>query len=230
MQLAQGLGSVFAGPEMDPELPVVVTEPARDAPEWRPFDRPDGIGWHNDFSTLADRPVLSLAWIARPDPKPGCGGWRAASCSAVLERLAREPETARLCREPLPFGYQDGGSASFLPVIAPLAEDPGRNGLRYYGRALREGACVTFGHVPAPTEQLIERIERAADAVGETLDASAHSLLVCHNGLGLHDRTPQTAASPLPLRKSILCFVSRLHGQDLRVDGPDGQDEGGDGP
>jgi hypothetical protein len=213
--LARALGNVFVGPAMDPQLPVLTTNPAADAPDWRPFDRSAGIGWHNDFSTLPERPALSLAWIARPDPEPGLGAWRAASCTAVLEQLRRDteastdPERLRLAR--WPFGYHDSGKPSHLPLVAPLHEDPGRVGLRYYGRALREGAVVSFDRVPAATEQLITLIEGAADAVGETLDATRYALLVCHNGLGLHDRTSQTTASGLPLRRSILCFVSTLH-------------------
>lgn len=213
VELARELGSVYVGPGMDPDLPVLVTEPAPDAPSWKPFDRPEGIGWHNDFSTLPERPALSLAWIARPDPEPGCGGWRAASCVAVIQRLAGDPEASReldRLREPWPFGYEDGGAPSLLPPIAPAPEAPGREGLRYYGRSMREGALVSFGQVPAETERWIERIEKAADAVGETLDTRAYALLVCHNGLALHDRTPQTTTSPRPLRKSVLCFVSRL--------------------
>lgn len=196
---------------MDPGLPVLVTEPEAEAPEWKPFDRPERIGWHNDFSTLAERPVLSLAWIARADPEPGQGDWRVASSPRVLARLAEDPEIERLAREPQPFGYPDSERASLFPVIAPVAGDSGREGLRFYGRSLREGARLHLGFVPPETERLIAAVEGAADAVGETLRCTEHALLVCHNGLALHDRTEQTTAGSRLRRKSVLCFLANLH-------------------
>lgn len=225
VRLARELGEVFVAGGMDPDLPVLVTEPAAEAPPWKPFDRPERIGWHNDFSTLPDRPVLSLAWIARADPRPGWGDWRVASCGEVLEVLSRDPRVSldRLRREPLPFGYTDAGEPSFLPVVRPIPG--GREELRFYGRALREGALVRFGSVPAETERLIDALESAADAVGETLAASTGALLVCHNRLALHDRTEQTTESGRPFRKSVLCFVERLHGPTLSSR-PDREQEG----
>ncbi|HET9227358.1 MAG TPA: TauD/TfdA family dioxygenase [Thermoanaerobaculia bacterium] len=213
VRLARSLGSVFVAGGMDPDLPVLVTEPAADAPPWKPFDRPERIGWHNDFSTLPDRPVLSLAWIARGDPTLGLGDWRAASCAAVLDALSRDPRVSldRLRREPLPFGYTDGGEPSFLPVIRSIPGEAGREELRFYARALREGALACFGSTPDETERLIAAIESAADAVGETLAASTGALLVCHNGMAMHDRTEQTTQGGRPFRKSVLCFVDRLH-------------------
>lgn len=210
--LARSLGTVFVADGMDPELPVIVTEPAADAPSWKPFDRPERIGWHNDFSTIPDRPVLSLAWIARGDPAPGGGNWRVASCSDVLDVLSRDPrvDLDRLRREPLPFGYTDGGEPSFLPVVRPAAGEEGREELRFYGRALREGALARFGSIPEGTADLVAAVESAADAVGETLPAATGALLVCHNGLALHDRTEQTAEGGRPFRKSILCFLQAV--------------------
>jgi hypothetical protein len=224
VRLARTLGSVFVADGMNPDLPVLVTEPAADAPSWKPFDRPERIGWHNDFSTLPDRPVLSLAWVARGDPAPGFGDWRVASCSAVLDVLSRDPYVSleRLRREPLPFGYTDGGEPSFLPMVRPVPGDAGREGLRFYGRALREGALACFGLIPAETERLIAAIESAADAVGETLAASTGALLVCHNGLAMHDRTEQTIEGGRPFRKSVLCFVQSLYGRSLSS-GPDSE-------
>lgn len=214
VRLARSLGEVFVAGGMDPDLPVIVTEPAVDAPAWKPFDRPERIGWHNDFSTLPDRPVLSLAWIARGDPTPGLGDWRVASSVAVLDRLSRDPRVSleRLRGEPLPFCYTDAGEPAFFPLVQATPGDSGREELRFYGRALREGALVSSGFVPAETEQLIAAIEEAADAVGETLACPTGALLACHNGLGLHDRTEQTTQGRRPFRKSILCFVQRLQG------------------
>lgn len=228
LNLAEELGSIYIAPGMDPRFPVVVTTPAEDAPAWRPFDREERIGWHNDFSTLANRPALSLAWIARPDPRAK-GEWRAASCTAVMQRMIREAggslSTYGLNWKALPFGYEDAGSASSYPVVAPLADVPSAQGLRYYGRALREGALLSFGRVPPETLRLMTLIENAADAVAETLNAGMYSLLVSHNGLALHDRMPQTVASPVALRKSVLCFVSALHNPELLAAGSHGDHE-----
>jgi hypothetical protein len=205
--LGRALGSLFVAGDMDPDLPVIVTDPAADAPSWRPFDRPERIGWHNDFSTREDRPILSLAWIARGDPEGG-GDWRAASSERVLARLA----SAQLDERVFPLGYSDSEAAELFPLVASIPEDPSRKGLRFYGRALREGAILEYGKVPAETERLIAAVEEAADAVGETLPAQTGALLVCHNWLSLHDRTGQTTGPGTSLRKSILCFVRSLHG------------------
>lgn len=217
VRLARTLGSVFVADGMDPDLPVLVTEPAADAPPWKPFDRPERIGWHNDFSTLPARPVLSLAWIARGDPSPGLGDWRVASCADVLDVRARDPRVSleRLCREPLPFGYTDGGEPSLLLMVRPIPGEADREELRFYGRALREGALACFGSIPAETERLVMAVESAADAVSETLSASTGALLVCHNGLAMHDRTEQTTEGGRPFRKSVLCFVQSLHERGL---------------
>lgn len=210
VDLARSLGEVFVAGGMDPELPVLVTEPAGDAPTWKPFDRAESIGWHNDFSTLEDRPTLSLAWIARADPDPARGAWRAASCERVLDRLAAEPggaEALAALGEPFPFGYADSENAAIYPVTAPVPGEPGRKGMRFYARALREGAQLISGVVPEVTERIIAAIGKAADAVGETLPATPQALLVCHNWLALHDRTAQTTEGRQPLRRSVLCFV-----------------------
>lgn len=224
VRLARSLGSLFVAGGMDPNLPVIVTEPAADAPAWKPFDRPERIGWHNDFSTLAERPVLSLAWIARGDPTPGLGDWQAASCGEVLDALARDPRVSpdQLRGELLPFGYSDGGEPSFFPLVGQGAT--GREELRFYGRALREGAAVRFGSIPDETARLVAAVEGAADAVGETLASSTGALLVCHNGLALHDRTEQSTQGGPLFRKSILCFVESLH--DGLWSGTDGEQEG----
>jgi len=206
--LARTLGSLYVAGGMNPDLPVIVTDPAADAPSWKPFDRPERIGWHNDFSTMEDRPILSLAWIARGDPEGG-GDWRAASSEKVLARLAPE----QLDETELPFGYSDSEAARLFPLAASVPEEPSKKGLRFYGRALREGAILEYGRVPEKTERLIAAVEEAADSVGETLPARTGALLVCHNWLSLHDRTDQATGSGRPLRKSILCFVRSLHGR-----------------
>ena len=66
--------------------------------------------------------------------------------------------------------------------------------MRFYGTALTEGARTAFGRIPDHTMEAIALIEDAADAVGETLQASTGALLIAHNWLSLHDRTEQTVA------------------------------------
>ncbi len=214
LELARQLGVVFVASGLDPDRPILTTEPSPVAPSWRPFDRPEAIGWHNDFSTFPVRPVLSLSWIVRADPEAGRGQWRVASVSSVLDRLSADGDVgrvlARLRTDLFPFGYNDGPPPSLFPLVAPVPGLARLDGLRYYGRALREGAQRVHGSVPPLLEEVISRIQAAADAVGEELDASPQSLLVCHNDLSLHDRTAQTTDAMLP-RQAILCFVSHLH-------------------
>jgi hypothetical protein len=213
VRLARSLGEVFVAGDMDPDLPVLVTEPTEDAPSWKPFDRAEAIGWHNDFSTMEDRPLLSLAWIARADPDPERGAWRVASCARVLDHMAEEPGgdgALAVLGEPFPFGYADSESAAWYPIVAPVPGERERRGMRFYARALREGARLCFDEVPVATEQIMAAVGRAADAVGKTLPATEHALLVCHNWLAFHDRAAQTTRGPLPLRRSVLCFVRAL--------------------
>ena len=211
VRAASALGSVLSPPGMNLRRPVLLTRPSLRAPTWRPFDRGAPIGWHSDFATWSDRPVLSLSWIRRQDPAgPDAGAWRVASVQAVLARLADSTEgptlIGRLSRETHPFGYMDAGSPRFFPLLD-------RKGLRFYGRALTEGACLAFGKIPPRTREAIALIERAADAVGETLPASTGALLVVHNWGSLHDRTEQTVAGVATgaRRQAWLCFVRRLH-------------------
>ena len=211
VRAASSLGSVLIPPGTDPKRPVLLTHPSNRAPEWRPFDRPAPIGWHSDFSTWTDRPVLSLSWIRRQDPAgPDGGAWRVASVRAVLSKLADSAEgrtlVDRLPIESHPFGYRDAGRPRFFCMLS-------RMGLRFYGRALTEGARVAFDKVPPSTREAIALVERAADAVGETLPASTGSLLVVHNWSSLHDRTEQTVvgAATGGRRQAWLCFVKRLH-------------------
>ena len=109
-----------------------------------------------------------------------------------------------LVEEAQPFGYVDAGRARFFRVIA-------QRGLRFYGRALREGAKLTLNRIPDRTEEAIALIEGAADAVGETLPASTGSLLIVHNWLSMHDRTEQTVTGTEARRQAWLCFVKKPH-------------------
>ena len=216
VRAAGTLGAVLVPAGKDVQRPVLLTRPSERAPTWRPFDRRGAIGWHNDFSTWADRPVLSLSWIRRQDPAgPDIGAWRVASVKAVLGELAGSAEgrsvVGELLEDAYPFGYLDAGRPRYFRVLS-------RRGLRFYGRALAEGARLAFDKFPARTGEVIGLIERAADAVGETLPASTGSLLVVHNWLSLHDRTAQTVVAGGARRQAWLCFVRRLHGPLLKSD------------
>ena len=209
MVAARSLGPLFVPPETNPHRPVIVTRPSVRAPKWRPFDLRESIGWHNDFSTRAGRPELSLSWIRRQDPSGPCSGaWRVASVGAVLAKLRSRSDSrkliGKLSKEAQPFGYLDTDTSSFYRIVC-------RRGLRFYGRALTEGAQIAFDRIPDHTRDAIAVIEDAADAVGETLPASNGALLVVHNWLSLHDRTAQTVAGAGATRQAQLCFVMKLH-------------------
>jgi hypothetical protein len=211
------LGQPYVPADTDFSQPVLLTQPSPSAPQWRPFDRQPAIGWHNDFSTRSSRPVLSLSWIRREDPSGLNGGaWRVASAAAVLAKLVQTPEGARLVASlsarAEPFGYRDVGNWNPLRIIVGADSRSGRRGLRFYGRALREGAWLRFGHVPDRTREIIARVEEAADAVGEVLRASTGALLIVDNRFSLHDRLEQRViGSESQLRQAWLCFVRRLH-------------------
>lgn len=211
VRLARRLGPLFIPEGLDPERPVITSKPSADAPAWRPFDRREGIGWHNDFSTAKQRPEATLIWIDAPDPRgAGSGDWRVAATDTVISRLEQEPDGAgfvrRLRTEALPFGYEDD-EPTLYRILEPI--DGGHQGLRFYGRALIEGAHAHLGHVPRATRLLVKRISRAADAVGTVLPACRGALLVVDNRRSLHDRTQQ-AVRGSHLRRSVLCFVEHL--------------------
>ena len=209
VQAARSLGSLLIPSATDAYQPVLLTRPSIRAPKWRPFDRRESIGWHNDFSTRPGRPDLSLSWIRHEDPAGSCvGAWRVASVRAVLSELTGSVKGRRLVgklsKEAHPFGYMDAGRARSFRVIS-------QRGLRFYGRALTEGARIALDRVPEETQEAIAMIEEAADAVGETLPASKGALLVVDNWFSLHDRTEQTVAGTKARRQAWLCFVKKLH-------------------
>ena len=206
LRAAYSLGPIFSLNACT-DVPALLTRPSMRAPKWRPFDRRVSIGWHNDFSTLVGRPELSLSWIRQEDPSGShAGAWRVASVRSVLTRLRATVDgrvlVRNLVKEVHPFGYMDAGRAKFFLVI-------GRRGLRFYGRAMREGAKLAFDRIPDRTEEAIALVEEAADTVGETLPASTGSLLIVHNWLSLHDRTEQTVTGTEARRQAWLCFVRR---------------------
>lgn len=211
------LGRLHVPAGKDAVQPVILTRPTSSAPQWRPFDRHASIGWHNDFSTLSVRPELSLSWIRRGDPAGlRWGAWRVASAAAVLAKLHQTREGKRLVAELSArgeaFGYRDGGVwRSFRVVTGADHRSHGRR-LRFYGRALEEGAWLRFGRIPERTRELIARMEEAADAVSEVLPASTGTLLVVDNHFSLHDRTKQQVNVPEESRRQAwLCFIQKLH-------------------
>ncbi|HKU75031.1 MAG TPA: TauD/TfdA family dioxygenase [Pyrinomonadaceae bacterium] len=213
---AKLLGHLYVPSDLESTQPFIHTRPSSSAPPWRPFDRAKPIRWHNDFSTYTARPELSLSWILREDPKgPDHGAWWVASSTAVLTKLSETPDGKRLVDElttrAQPFGYRDSGS--WRPFRVINAAHRSRYGkLRFYGPALEEGALLRFGEVPDLTKEIVSRIEEAANAVRVTLPARTGSLLIVHNGLSLHDRSPQTITGPEGLRRqALLCFVKKLH-------------------
>jgi hypothetical protein len=214
---AKLLGDLYVPSEADSNKPVILTQPSLSAPDWRPFDRKAAIGWHNDFSTRSGRPVLSVSWIRQGDPGgPKGGAWRVACAAAVLSKLCETREGKRLVADlsarAEPLGYLDAGGSRRFRVIIGADRRSGHRGLRFYGRALKEGALLRFGEVPERTHETIARVEEAADAVGEVLSAPTGSLLIVDNRFSLHDRVEQQVSGPEERRRQAwLCFVSRLH-------------------
>jgi hypothetical protein len=214
---ARWLGQLFDLSDADPSLPVILTQPSISAPSWRAFDQRAAFGWHNDFSTRFGRPELSLSWIRQQDPVgPKGGAWRVASVATVLDRLRESREgrqlVAALSSRAEPFGYRDGGRCRLFRVIVAAEGKTANRGMRFYKRAIEEGAFLHFGYVPDRTREIIARVEEAADAVGEVLPATTGSLLIVDNRFGLHDRMEQRVTGPKESRRqSYLCFVRRLY-------------------
>ena len=211
--LARALGPLYVPPNVDPAHPFLETSPSADAVDLAPFDRPEAIGWHNDFSTHSERPALSLAYLARPDPRgPEHGAWRVASADLVFEHLHATPEGREIVRflldTDLPYSFTGDGTPSYFRAIERRGPSPGRLGLRFYGRAMRDGARLAHGAVPDDIERAIRAVEAAADEVGHVLAAPAGALLVTDNWHALHDRLPLSVDPGLPLRRSLLCFVA----------------------
>ena len=214
---ARLLGRLYIPAGSNPSHPVIDTQPSRSAPTWRPFDRRSPIRWHNDFSTKQTRPELSLSWIEREDPEgPNKGAWLVASTAAILAKLRRSRDGKHLVSElsqyAEPFGYRDVGGWRSFRIIIRANRKLRQEGLRFYGPALENGAWLRFGRVPERTREIVARVEEAATSVREVLPAKTGSLLIVHNSLSLHDRSPQTIRGPKEnRRRAILCFVDRLH-------------------
>lgn len=213
---ARLLGRVYVPTGSSPSRPVIDTHPNRSAPTWRPFDQRAPIRWHNDFSTKQRRPELSLSWIEQEDPEgPDKGAWLVASTAEVLAKLRQSREGKKLITElsqhAEPFGYRDAGDCRSFRVIIRANPNLRQEGIRFYGPALENGAWLRFGRVPERTREIVARIEEAANSVREVLPAKTGSLLIVHNSLSLHDRSPQTVTGPTENRRqALLCFVKQL--------------------
>jgi hypothetical protein len=136
--------------------------------------------------------------------------------AAILDKLCQTWEGKRLAAELAaraePFGYRDAGGWRPFRIITKRDSTMRRCGLRFYGRALEEGGWLRFGQVPDRTREIIARVEEAADAVGEVLQASTGALLIADNRYSLHDRIEQQVTGPEGHRRQAwLCFVKRLH-------------------
>lgn len=214
---ARLLGQLYVPSGMNASQPVILTQPSPSAPQWHPFNHHTAIGWHNDFTTRAGRPQLSLSWIRQGDPyEPQGGAWRVASVAAVITKLRQTREgrglVTQLSARAEAFGYHDAGGWRPFRVVISADGRTSRRGLRFYGRALEEGAQLRFGQIPDRTRELIAQVEGAADAVGEVLFASAGALLIVDNRFSLHDRLEQQVAGPEERRRQAwLCFVKQLH-------------------
>jgi hypothetical protein len=214
---ARLLGQLYVPAGMDASQPVILTQPSPSAPQWHPFDHHAAIGWHNDFRTRSGRPQLSLSWIRQGDPyEPEGGAWRVASVAAVIAKLRQTREgkslVAQISTQAEAFGYRDAGGWHPFRMVFGLDGKANRRGMRFYRRALEEGACLRFGEIPERTREIIVRIEEAADSVGEVLYASKGSLLIVENRLSLHDRMEQQVTGPEEGRRQAwLCFIKQLH-------------------
>ncbi|EYF08279.1 Hypothetical protein CAP_6040 [Chondromyces apiculatus DSM 436] len=210
--LARSLGSLYVPPGTDPERPFIETRPSAGASSLEPFDRSEAIGWHNDFSTHTERPALSLAYLTHPDAEgPAHGAWRVASCDLVLDQLRATQDGRNILRflsdTALPYSFTGEGEPTFFRAVAPRGPTPGRLGLRFYGRAMRDGARLAYRRVPEEIEHALTAVETAADQVGHVLAAPAGALLVTDNWHALHDRLIQSVDPARSLRRSLLCFV-----------------------
>src|SRR5690606_38773249 len=93
------------------------TNPSLTADPSNPFDRPEALGWHNDFTTHATRPRYSLSFIEQQDPQGRpWGDWRVARVPDILNRLEQSTEgraaRALLSKGAYPFAF-DGSVVHF---------------------------------------------------------------------------------------------------------------------
>ena len=217
IKAAKLLGTVLTSSQIIQDDQVLITQPSTSAKQSHPFDRHEPIGWHNDFSTCAKSPELSLSWIRQEDMvQPYGGAWRVASAAEILSKLCQTKTGKQLVKELSekgePFGYRATSKWRTFRIITRINSSSNNRGLRFYGRPIREGAYLKFGKIPNRTRDIIFQVQEAADAVGEVLSASTGSLLIVHNRLSLHDRLEQQVTGPKHLRRqAYLCFVKKLY-------------------
>ena len=197
IELARALGIIFVPQGVDSDLPLIQSAPAANASYLAPFDCAMGIGWHNDFSTHAKRPVLSLAYLQRVDPRwPDYGAWRVATSDMIFDRLCMTAEGHNVIQflldNELPYSFTGHGDPVLFKVIERRNPMSNRLSLRFYGRALRDGANLLYGKVAKNLEDAFTLIETIADQVGHTFAAPAGALLITDNWHSLHDRTLQS--------------------------------------
>jgi len=218
LAIARSLGDLFVAADCDPAAPVIRTAPAR-RQSAAPFDRPEQIGWHGDFSTYEDRPELSLVYITRPDPRGGdYGAWRLASVPRVLAALTATDEGCAayelLTQERVPFSYSEDEEPRWFPVIETGSD--GGHGLRYYLPSIHRGCVAHYRVVPPRIGAALAALGDAADEVGETVPTHTGSLLIASNWLALHDRVRQSISRTQPNREALLCFVAHPYSGAFR--------------
>ena len=220
VELARSLGELFVPEGCDPDEPVIRTVPTNDELA-APFDRPAAIGWHGDFATYPDRPALSLVYVTHGDPRgQEFGKWRIASVRRLVESMRSTVDGRAaldlLSTEKLPFSYAEGEEYRWYRIFESRAG--AELGLRYYWASLRHGCRAAYGEVPMRIIAATAALERAADAVADTVPTEAGSLLVVNNWFALHDRTGQTVSTMEQTATGRLCSASPLGRLSRQVD------------
>jgi hypothetical protein len=214
LELIHQLGTPFIPPGKTSQFPIITTKPSAKASPSEPFNRPEQIGWHNDFATRSSRPILSLSWIAQADPalfEGGKGSWLVAGTKCVLNYIGGTPGGDKVIRflteTPLPFAYETSDEILWANVIDKNPHNIAQIGLRFYRRALFEGCNRAYGKILPPVIVAVKSIEAAANACGILLPATTGSLLICDNWMCLHNRTEQTTENLTSSRIAYLAFI-----------------------
>lgn len=220
LELAYSLGVLFVPGGCDPDAPVIRTAPSRSR-RAAPFDRPEAIGWHGDFSTHEKRPELSLVYITRPDPRgEEFGAWRLASVQKVISELrstrAGDVAFQFLKETALPFAYANGDPPRWFPAIRKRSDE--RIGLRFYLPSIQRGCVSAYGAFPSEIEGALTAVSKAADAVGELFPTYEGSIMIASNWFALHDRATQSVNRRKANREALLCFVEKTHSLSVAMD------------
>lgn len=211
VKLAKTLGALY----LPKDRPVIITKPQPMADQSKPFNRGQSIGWHNDFSTKTIRPRYSLSLIIESDPGgDDFGAWRLASVAKVISLISSRQQGKKLLNQisdyQFPYGYLDSKNINLFPMLKKNIQGDYVS-LRFYGRALHEGAQYNKVSLSERIfiDKVIKTIEGVADQVGITRAATTGSLMVVDNHFSLHDRLKQTTKHQrnATLRTAMLCFV-----------------------